>query len=204
MQVAPAYRQLDFVQSLVAGDGFVLRPEQVERQALAQCPVALRRQCAGLDDRGLHHVRGPGDSGRGVAADVDQRQRAEPDDELEVVVAHVKDGVLDQLVDRVPGEIAHVQPVPLGGLAELVHADDAAGAADVAHDDAANALEVLRQVARDDPRLDVGRASGGVVHDHGDDPPGELLGVSRVAQDEQERGEQSTNEFHRCHVGVLD
>jgi hypothetical protein len=102
-----------------------------------------------------------------------------------VVVAHAQTFLLDQLVHRVPGEKADAQPVPLRGIADLVHADSAAGAADVAHDDAANALEVFRQVARSQARIDVGRASGGVVDDHGDDPPGELLGESGVAEGKQ-------------------
>ena len=40
-----------------------------------------------------------------------------------------------------------------------------------------------RQVARGDARLDVGRASSGIVHDYGDNPPGELLSKRGVSDD---------------------
>ena len=79
-----------------------------------------------------------------------------------------------------------VSPPARKGLAELIHPDSSACPADVADHHAADALNVLRQMLGNDARLDVRRAACGVIDDHGDDLPGELLGKSGVAQGKQD------------------
>ena len=82
---------------------------------------------------------------------------------------------------------------PLGDdFAELVGADDAAGAADVPDDDRGLAGNVVRQVLGDDAALDIGRAARRVVDDHRD-------GLALVELGK--RGVGNDDESERCRTG---
>src|SRR3954471_8793010 len=102
----------------------------------------------------------------GLAGIGDQRVlEARDHHEFRIVGAQRRIG--DQLGDHVQGEEADRLAVRRR-LAELVAAEDAAGAADILDHDGGLAGDVVGQVLRDDASLDVGGAAGRIVDDHGD------------------------------------
>ena len=107
------------------------------------------------------------EAGRRILARIGDQRIFEARDHHEIGIGRAQRRVGDELGDDVEREEADGLAVRRR-LAELVAADDAAGAADVLDDDGGLAGNVVGQVLRDNARLDVGGAAGRIVDDHVD------------------------------------
>jgi hypothetical protein len=206
LDVALEHRHVGLARPPVAGDRPEFDAQQVEGQAQAQGrPVRSVAERGGAERLHLDDVGRFADPRGGVAPDVEQVGLLHAGDELEVVELSPQVGMLQELVHRVPGEEPDVELVLVGDIGELVHADQAAGASNVSHDDTAGAFQEARQMLCKDARLQVGGAARREIDDHVDLAAGKLLRIGMThgsAEHCQEAGDAAQS-FHQTHFSNL-
>ena len=130
------------------------------RALSAPCPPAMR-PCALTMSVGLLHA------GRHVGAHVIDRGAGLVGDELVGLEIDAEAFRLGRVTARPSRRDSPARCRPRRDLAEVAGAVEAAGAVHVLHDDVRLALDVLGDVPREQPALDVGRAAGREVDQHG-------------------------------------
>ncbi len=185
-------RGLDLLEAAIGGHGLVLDAEQVERERLVDGVGILRIERERLERLRLHDVGADRDPGRRVLADIGHQRVLHAREHHEVRVVDAQRRVADDLRDDVEREEADGLPVGRG-LGKLVGADDAAGAGDVLDDDGRLARNMLGQVLGDDAALDVRRATGGVVDDHGHGLALVELGKRAIRRSDDREGDCSSD-----------
>ena len=130
----------------------------------------------------LHDVGRDLEAGRRVLARVGDQRLLHAGDHLEIRIVDAKRRISQELRNHIDRE--KTDGFAVGhGLGELIGADHAAGAAHVLDDDGGLARNVRGQMLGDDAPLDIGRAAGRVVDDHGDGLALVELGTRGVCED---------------------